>query len=188
MSAAKGFTDSFANGRAAGSFAGAEAAGEEPTLFRVRLAPHRSLDQRGFRIVMLIVAAVSLVCGTAFLMMGAWPVFGVFGLDVLAIYIAFRMSFRSARAREEITVTPSLIEVRKIDPRGTADEARMNPLWTRLDKEFHEDYGLQRLSLTSRGAPVVVGGFLHTQQREELAQGLDRALAQAKRGVVRSQP
>ncbi|MBS7544381.1 DUF2244 domain-containing protein [Ancylobacter oerskovii] len=168
-------------------FAAHDVAGEEPTLYRVRLAPHRSLDERGFRMVMLIVGGVSLVCGTAFLLMGAWPVFGVFGLDVLVLYIAFRMSFRSARAREEITVTPSLIEVRKIDPRGAADEARLNPLWTRLDKEFHEDYGLQRLSLTSRGAPVVVGGFLHTQQREELAQGLDLALAQAKRGVVRSE-
>ena len=155
------------------AFAALNATGEEPTLYRVCLAPHRSLDQRGFRIVMLIVAGVSLVCGRAFLLMGAWPV---------------RMSFRSARAREEITVTPSLIEVRKVDPSGTADEARMNPLWTRLDKEFHEDYGLQRLSLHSRGTPVVVGGFLHTQQREELAQGLDLALAQAKRGVVRSEP
>lgn len=170
-----------------GDLAGTDAADEEPTLYRVRLAPYRSLDERGFRIVMLFVAGVSLVCGTAFLLMGAWPVFGVFGLDVLAIWLAFRMSFRSARAREEITVTPSLIEVRKIDPRGAADEARLNPLWTRLVKEVHEDYGLQRLSLTSRGQPVVVGGFLHTQQREELAEGLDLALAQAKRGVVRSE-
>lgn len=170
------------------AFAASGAADEEPTLYRVRLAPHRSLDERGFRLVMLFVAGVSLVCGTAFLMMGAWPVFGVFGLDVLAVYVAFRLSFRSARAREEITVTPSLVEVRKIDPRGTADEARMNPLWTRLVREVHEDYGLQRLSLASRGQPVVVGGFLHTPQREELAEGLDRALAEAKRGVVRSAP
>lgn len=161
---------------------------DEPTLYRVRLRPHRSLDARGFRIVMLIVGSVSVVCGTAFLMMGAWPVFGMFGLDVLLIYLAFRMSFRSAQAREEITVTPSLVEVRKTDPRGAVDEARMNPLWTRLHREEHEDYGLQRLTLHSRGTPVVVGGFLHTQQREELAAELSAAIDHAKRGVVRSVP
>jgi hypothetical protein len=34
--------------------------------------------------------------GLAFLLMGAWPVFGFFGLDVLAIYWAFRINFRRA--------------------------------------------------------------------------------------------
>ncbi|MFT0862473.1 DUF2244 domain-containing protein [Ancylobacter sp. G4_0304] len=160
----------------------------EPTLYQTSLRPHRSLDQRGFLIVMIIVGAISVVCGTAFLLMGAWPVFGMFGLDVLLIYVAFRVSFRSARAREDIRVTPSLISVRKVDPAGRADEARMNPLWTRLDKELHEDFGLQRLTLHSRREAVVVGGFLHTAQREELAEGLSAALADAKRGVVRSAP
>ncbi|QIB34214.1 DUF2244 domain-containing protein [Ancylobacter pratisalsi] len=160
----------------------------EPTLYQARLEPYRSLDRRGFVIVMVVVAAISFVCGTAFLLMGAWPVFGVFGLDVLAIWWAFRMNFNAARAREEITVTPSLITVVKVDPAGRADEARMNPLWTRLDRETMEDYGLQRLALRSRGDVVEVGGFLHTAQREELAEGLSFALGTAKRGVVRSTP
>ena len=40
-----------------------------------------------------------------FLLIGAWPVFGFLGLDVLLIYIAFRANFRAARAYEEVTVT-----------------------------------------------------------------------------------
>lgn len=160
----------------------------EPVLYQANLTPYRSLNQRGFLILMAIVAAISFVCGTAFLLMGAWPVFGLFGLDVLAIYVAFRMNFRSARAREEITVTPSLITVRQVDAKGVAQEARMNPLWTRLHKELLEDYGIQRLTLFSNGRPVVVGSFLHTEQREELAEGLTNALSEAKRGVARSAP
>lgn len=163
-----------------------DASDGEPTLFQVRLTPYRSLDQRGFLIVMAIVAAISFVCGTAFLLMGAWPVFGLFGLDVLAIWFAFRMNFRAARASEEITVTPSLVTIRQTAPDGRWREARLNPLWTRMHRELHEDYGLQRLTLETRGEPVEVGSFLHTAQREELATGLDRALWQAKRGVVRS--
>ena len=34
--------------------------------------------------------------------MGAWPVFGFFGLDVLLIYWAFRLNFRAPRATEDI--------------------------------------------------------------------------------------
>ena len=158
----------------------------EPVLYQANLKPYRSLNQRGFLIVMGIVAAISFVCGTAFLLMGAWPVFGLFGLDVLAIYVAFRMNFRSARAREEITVTPSLITIRQIDEKGVAQEARMNPLWTRLHKELMEDYGIQRLTLQSRGRTIPVGSFLHTEQREELAEGLTLALHEAKRGISRS--
>ncbi|MBB3773258.1 putative membrane protein [Angulomicrobium tetraedrale] len=167
---------------------GNPASDDEPTLFSARLTPYRSLDPRGFLIVMIVVVAISFVCGTAFLLMGAWPVFGLFGLDVLAIWWAFRINFRQARAMEEITVTPSLITVRQVEADGAAREARMNPLWTRLDKELLEDFGVQKLTLFSRGVPVVVGAFLHAAQREELALELSLALSAAKRGVSRSAP
>lgn len=158
---------------------------DEPRLYEARFTPHRSLDARGFLIVMAVVAGISFVCGFAFLLMGAWPVFGLFGLDVLAIWWAFRMNFRAARAVEEIVVTPSLITVRQVSAGGEVREARLNPLWTRLDKELHEDFGVQRLTLVSRGMPVVVGSFLHTAQREELALALTHALGTAKRGIHR---
>ena len=32
-----------------------------------------------------------------FLLAGAWPVFGFFGLDVLLVYWAFRLNYRRAR-------------------------------------------------------------------------------------------
>lgn len=158
----------------------------EPTLYAATLRPHRSLGPRGFAVVMAFVAGVSFICGLAFLMMGAWPIFGFFGLDVLAIYIAFRMNFRAARAREEITVTPSRLHVRKIAPDGQARDTEMNPLWTRLHADRHVEFGLMHVWLQSRGTPTEVGGFLHPDGKEELAGGLSLALAQAKRGVARS--
>lgn len=162
------------------------AASREPMLYAATLTPYRSLGRRGFTILMLLVGGVSFICGMAFLMMGAWPVFGMFGLDVLLIYLALRVNFRDAKAREEITVTPSLLTVRKVAPNGDEDETAMNPLWTRLEAERHEEFGLERLTLRSRGVGTEVGSFLHQQQREELASGLIGALAEAKRGVPRS--
>src|ERR1700761_3526218 len=90
----------------------------EPVLFSALLTPHRSLNRTGFLLVMGFLSVISFATGVAFLMMGAWPVFGFLGLDVLAIYIAFRINFRRARACEEITVTPSELRVRRISHRG----------------------------------------------------------------------
>ncbi|MPT21952.1 MAG: DUF2244 domain-containing protein [Starkeya sp.] len=159
---------------------------DEPELFSVRYQPHRSLGPRGFLVVMGIIAGISFVCGLAFLMMGAWPVFGLFGLDVLAIWWGFRLNYRAARACEEITVTPSVIRLRHVAADGTEYREELNPLWTRLTRDEIEDFGVQRLALEMRGRPYVIGSFLHTAQREELAESLSRALAEAKRGVARS--
>ncbi len=77
----------------------------EPKLFSAELTPHRSLNRTGFLVLMAFLSFVSFAAGVAFWMMGAWPVFGFFGLDVLAVYWAFRINFRHARATEEISVT-----------------------------------------------------------------------------------
>jgi len=91
----------------------ADADMDDPLVYAVTLAPHRSLSPFGVKVVMGAMGLVSLGAGAMFLSLGAWPVFGFFGLDVLLLYLALRASARSARAREHITVTASLIEVRR---------------------------------------------------------------------------
>jgi uncharacterized membrane protein len=153
----------------------------EPTLFEARLTPHRSLSKAGFVAVMLVVAGVSFTAGTAFLLMGAWPVFGFFGLDVLLVYLAFRANFRSAREFEDIHMSPSRLFVRQVSAHGEARENVSNPRWVRMETARDEDYGMTRLALVSRGVPLVIGAFLGPRQREQVAQGLGAALAEAKR-------
>ena len=53
------------------------------------ITPHRSLNRTGFWILIGGYGLVSFIAGVAFLLMGAWPVFGFFGLDVLLLYWAF---------------------------------------------------------------------------------------------------
>jgi uncharacterized membrane protein len=154
---------------------------DEPTLFSARLKPHRSLSRTGFIVVMAVLGGVSLTVGSIFLMMGAWPIFGFFGLDVLLVYLAFRASFRSARAFEDIHVTPSVLRVRQVSHHGQERENVSNPRWVRMETTRDEDYGMTRLALISRGVPLVVGAFLAPPQREQVAHGLGEALATAKR-------
>lgn len=156
----------------------------EPTIFSAVLKPHRSLGNVGFLVLMIVFGAVSFISGVAFLLMGAWPVFGFFGLDVLLLYWAFRINYRSAAAYEEVKVTPSALTVRKVSHRGAAREWVLNPLWVRLDKETHEEYGIERLLLVSRGKNLSIASFLGPDEKASFASKLSAALSEAKRGVV----
>jgi uncharacterized membrane protein len=156
---------------------------EPPTLFSAMLTPHRSLNRVGFLILMAFLSVVSFAAGVTFLILGAWPVFGFFGLDVLAVYFAFRTNFARATAREEISVTPTELRVRRISHRGSVSEWSFNPLWVTLDKQVHEEYGVERLSLVSRGRHLTIASFLGPDEKASFAKALTVALASAKRGV-----
>ena len=156
----------------------------EPELFSALLTPHRSLNRTGFFVLMVFLSVVSFVAGVAFLLMGAWPVLGFFGLDVLVVYWAFKINFRSAQAREEISVTPSELRVRRISHRGHVMEWVLNPLWVRLDQEADEEYGIERLYLVSHGRRLSIGSFLGPDEKASFANGLKAGLAAARRGVT----
>lgn len=158
----------------------------EPTIFSAVLTPHRSLGSIGFVLLMAVFGALSFVAGMAFLLMGAWPVFGFFGLDVLLLYWAFRINYRHANAYEQVTVTPTALKVRKVSHRGRVREWALNPLWVRLDKVVHEEFGIERLFLVSRGKQLVIANFLGPDEKASFAKELGRALVEAKRGVTQT--
>jgi uncharacterized membrane protein len=153
----------------------------EQTLLFERLSPHRSLSPQAFTIVIALLGAASFVVGIAFLLMGAWPVFGFLGLDVLLVWLAFRANFRAARAFEEILVTPVRLVWRRVSARGEAREDTMNPRWVRLETTSDELSGVTRVALRERRMTRVIGAFLPPAGKEKLAKSLAHALASAKR-------
>jgi len=158
----------------------------DPKIFSAIVTPHRSLGPRGFLIFMLCLGGVSFISGMPFVLMGAWPVFGFFGLDVLLIYLAFRANYRSARAYEEVTVTASELTVRQVSHRGRVREWTLNPLWVRLDRIVHQEFGIQRLFLVSHGRRFPIAAFLGPHEKESFAYALSSALGEAKRGPTRT--
>ena len=151
-------------------------------LFSALLTPHRSLSSAGFLALMTVVTIISFAAGIAALLMGAWPVFGFFGLDVLAIYWAFKINFRHARASEEIRVTASELRVRRTSHRGHVMEFVLNPLWVQLDQKIHAEYGIEKLYLLSKGRRLSIGSFLGPDEKASFAKALLAALQAAKRG------
>jgi uncharacterized membrane protein len=158
----------------------------EPTIFSAIITPHRSLSSTGFLLVMLLVGGISFVAGVVFFMVGAWPVVGFLGLDVLLVYWAFRVNYRAAAAYEEVTVTPSELRVRKVSHRGEVAEWTLNPVWAKLDRETHEEFGVLRLFVVSHGKRLPIAGFLGPEEKESFAKALATALGEAKRGPTRT--
>src|SRR5262249_51897720 len=145
-----------------------------------------SLGLTVFSVAMRLAGGIDFVLGLVVFIAGAWPVMGFFGLDVLLIYIAFKVSYRSAAAYEQVTMTPSTLTVRKVSHRGRVTEWTLNPVWVRLQREANEEFGIERLFLVSRGRRLPVATFLGPAEEGNFANALSAALGEARRGPTRT--
>ncbi|TCT44533.1 putative membrane protein [Martelella mediterranea] len=160
-----------------------QAASGEPPVFSAELFPHRSLGRKGFR-VLLAVAALGFLPNTVyFLAEGAWPIAVFCAVTFLGLYGAFRLSYRSARTREYVWLSPHQIRVCKYAPSGRVFEAGFNPLWTRFIVDHHPEFGITGMRLTSSGETVEIGAFLNPEDRESFAKALRSALASVKQRI-----
>jgi uncharacterized membrane protein len=97
------------------------------------LEPPRSLSTRGLNRVMLILGVFSAVFGLGFLLVGAWPVVGFLGVEILALWLVFRWSFRAQTARTYVRVTADEVDVRKVDGWGRERRASMASHFARVE-------------------------------------------------------
>lgn len=147
----------------------------DPVLFAATIAPHRSLPPRGLFWIMAGLSAFGFCSGIGFVLAGAWPVTGFFGLDIALLYLAFRLSYRSARQSESLRLTGKALDVERIDVRGERRRWRFEPAWLRVLVE-EEDNGRGRVLLASHGKTVSLGAFLNADERRGLAAGLRAGL------------
>ena len=152
------------------------AAPQQTVFLDTVLAPHRSLPKSGFVAVMSVFGGISLVAGIAFVLQGAWPVMGFFGVDVALVYLAFRLSYRSARRRERIRLVSDALTVERLGARGERGSWRFQPFWLRVTLEERADES-NRLIISSHGRSLVLGSFLGAGERRSLAALLRDALA-----------
>lgn len=151
-------------------------------VFSAVITPHRSLGPKGVAILLGGFATVSAVVSVPFVLVGAWPIVGFFGLDVLLLWLALRASFAQARAYERIVLTHIDLTIRKVTHRGSEQEWRFNPLWVRLESEADEEFGMTGLFVRERQARLDVGAALSPDERADFAHAFGSALAAAKAG------
>lgn len=156
-------------------------------VFNAVLAPHRSLPPRGFLVLMGLLFCVSLAVSLGFSLYGAWPVTGFFGADIAFLYIAFRLSYRSGRQFERVTLTADTLTVEHVDARGNRRCFDFQPFWLRVHLEEKGD-GSSRLILTSHGRGLVLGAFLSPKERKDFALLLRQALDRWREEIQETSP
>src|SRR5690349_3640452 len=106
-----------------------------PPTFAAVLTPHRSLTREGFIAVMALFIGMNIICAGAFALAGAWPVLPFAGLDVLAIWWAFRVNFADARRAERVEVTEHELILSRFAFGRAVEEQRFTRRWVRVELE-----------------------------------------------------
>lgn len=149
--------------------------------FDAILHPHRSLGRNGFRVLMAVVVVMNLIVAGIFVAHGAWPVVPFCGLDVLALWLAFRVSYRSARQYERVRLTETALTVQRVHWKRPERRWSFHPHWLRITHDEPADHDRRgtagQVTLSSHGQSVGVGSFLSPDERSSFARALDDALS-----------
>ena len=87
----------------------------EKTFLDITVLPYRSLSKKGFRNLMFIVSLIFFLVGVFFWYIGAWPVFGFLGLDVLLLYYAFKINYKAGEIFETVKIIQKNLIVKSKD-------------------------------------------------------------------------
>lgn len=140
------------------------------------LRPHRSLSAKAFKYMLAAVIAVNIVVAAFFWVQGAFPVAGFLGLDVLVLWLAFRMNYKSGRAAEYVRIAPGKVHVAALDQNGVATHWVLNPIWARVARDG------RGVLVREREGQMRLGAFLSPMECASFAAALSLALSKAKRG------
>lgn len=159
------------------------------TYFRAVLTPHRSLGPVGFSILMVAIGGISFIAGLYFYLIGAWPIMGFFGLDFALIYFGFKLNYRSARARDVITIgRDGSMVLERFDAKGKSTRQAFNAMWARVSV-IEKPNAITRMELSSHGKSYPFGGFLGEEEKFAFAEELRNVLEAFRSGdAVSSHP
>jgi uncharacterized membrane protein len=151
---------------------------ETTPAFEAVIHPYRSLGPVGFRLLLGALIFANAVVAIFTLSYGAWPIAGFLGLDVLAVYVAFRLSYAQARAFERVVINGDALIVERVDRKGRKREWRFPSYWASVWFEGDEDEG--RVTVRSHGRSLEVGAYLAPFERKSFADALRQALRELK--------
>jgi uncharacterized membrane protein len=146
-------------------------------LFEAVCTPPRSLTRRGFRALAVLLTALSSLPALLFLLLGAWPVLGFLGAEVVLMLTLVALHVRwSRRISETLVLTPEALTISRTDHRGRRRIIRIDPYWARLGRDSGG-----RPAVLQRDQSTAIGLPLAEAEREALAEALGQALARWRR-------
>jgi len=151
-----------------------------PLYMDAEIRPNRSLSERGFIILIAIVTLANCISAAVFLAMGATFVPIFLGFDVLAVAVAFLVSFSAAQRIERVQVSAEEVRVTHETPKWTRLVWESPTAFTRVRVEKEEERTVA-LKLALSGREAEVAAALSPRERADFAKALERAIWRAKR-------
>ena len=141
----------------------------------ITVLPYRSLSKKNFRNLMIIVSIIFFSIGVFFWSLGAWPVFGFLGLDVLLLYLAFKINYKKGEIFENLKLFRSNLEITRVFPSGKSQKWNLEPYWTKADL-LNTSPNEYKLVLKSKEKVVLLGAFLNLNDKKKLMKRINGAL------------
>ena len=144
--------------------------------------PHRSLSKKGFHLLMILVAFICLTAGFIFWYLGAWPVFGFLGLDIILIYAAFKLNYRSGNMYERLFIISKKLKILRSLPSGKVQIWELNPYWAQANLIEINNHQSQ-LIIKSKNKAVSIGSFLNSYDKKKLEKKITYSLKNYRESV-----
>jgi uncharacterized membrane protein len=152
---------------------------------RLTIWPYRSLSARGFMLVMAALGSLAFCIGLGFFLLGAWPVVGFLGLEILVVWVAFKMNYRAAKRRQNLTATPKELTIETVTPAGERNSTSLPTAWVQVELTPREEpdtasRAQQRVVARSHGRTAEIGSFLHPAEMPKLAREVRHMVSRAR--------
>ena len=143
--------------------------------FDAVLYPNQPLNRTQACLIIGICTIIATIFGVVFALVGAWPVAGFFGLDIVLLAFAFKLVRRDASRFERVRIDANGLLVEARDPAGRRRRWSFEPYWVSV----HMDDPPTRkslITLSSHGRSLRIGAFLTPEDRVSLAKAIQKSL------------
>ena len=143
--------------------------------FETIIVPHRSLSPRGVRRLIGAICAACGITALGFVALGAWPVAGFTGIEIVLAALLLRLNAAGARASEMVILDGAGLRIVRTDRRGGRTERCLPASW--LAVRLQDRPGrVPALLLTAHGQREEVGASLGEVEKRDLAAALQAAV------------
>lgn len=156
---------------------------------RLSIWPYRSLSPRGFFLVMAALGSLAFCIGLGFFLLGAWPVIGFLGLELLVVWLAFKMNYHAAKRRQNLIATETALTIENVSPAGERDATTLPTAWVQVELTPREAPDTsartrQRVIARSHGRTAEIGSFLHPAEMPKLAGEVRSMVSRARKAAL----
>lgn len=152
-----------------------------PLFMDAEIRPNRSLSERGFIILITVVTLANVASAAVFVHMGAHFVLPFLGVDILAVVVAFTVSYRSGKVVERVQVSPSQVRITRESPKASMLIWESPTAFTRVTTELDDEDRVLSLRLALSGRETAVAAALSPGERRDFARALEDAIWRARR-------